>query len=488
MNHSEKELWWLRVITKWNRQAFALLMLVLSGSAAYSQCACAENFEFVYSKVKLNYAGWTDKTTPDPQGFATFTQQQRLKAQAETNPDYCYKIISNWLDYFKDRHTNLYHKNQNLNLDGKPNEKIRAHVVATETIALSEQQVKEQIDASNAIEGIWKNEGYTVAIIKNKNAYRDYAAIILKADSVYWMPGQVKMELEEKNPGQFEVLFYMRDHSLRLSTAKVAGNVLEIEGLSSFTKTFPQASVQSVISERISTEAELQWINPNTFYLRLPTFNHHVKENLDSILLANHDRLITTPNLIIDVRNNGGGSDITYADVIQYLYTHPINMVNNSILSTPDNIAKFEAILNDPQYPKQSKTYIRKLVNELKAHPNTFYRKKDNTLKLKKTLANPKQIVVLINGGCASSCEEFVLAAKQSKKVTLMGDNTMGVLDYANIHTLDLPCVKWGLQYATSRTNRLPHYPIDNIGIKPAIKIPKEVNWIEFAIEYFNSK
>lgn len=69
-----------------------------------------------------------------------------------------------------------------------------------------------------------------------------------------------------------------------------------------------------------------------------------------------------------------------------------------------------------------------------------------------------------------------------------MGDNTMGVLDYANIHTLDLPCVKWGLQYATSRTNRLPHYPIDNIGIKPAIKIPKEVNWIEFAIEYFNSK
>jgi hypothetical protein len=45
-----------------------------------------------------------------------------------------------------------------------------------------------------------------------------------------------------------------------------------------------------------------------------------------------------------------------------------------------------------------------------------------------------------------------------------------------------------GLQYATSRTNRLPDYPIDNIGIEPNKKIPEEKNWVEFAVEYLKEK
>jgi len=69
-----------------------------------------------------------------------------------------------------------------------------------------------------------------------------------------------------------------------------------------------------------------------------------------------------------------------------------------------------------------------------------------------------------------------------------MGENTGGVLDYANVHYLQLPCKGWMLQYATSRSNRLPDFPIDNIGIEPTVKIPKEENWIEFAVEYLKKK
>lgn len=489
LNRSEKELWWLRAITKRQKQFVVFTVLITAGvSVTYSQCTCAENFEFVYSKTKLNYAGWADKTTPDPQGFASFTEQQRRKASAETDKNHCYTIIHDWLAYFRDEHTRLYNKTPTLNFEGKTNEEIRTFFSATETIPLTEQQVIEQIDLTDALEGIWQNEAYRIAIVKSKTNQRDYAAVVLKADSVYWLPGQVKFELQEQSPGTFSAMFYMRDHALRTTSATIKGNVLNVRHLSSFTKVLPKPNANEQQTEQLSTRTVLQKLNATTFYLRLPTFNYYAKKALDSILLANHEAITATPNLIIDVRDNGGGDDVTYSDVIPYVYTNKIKTINNSILSTPDNIAKFEKILNNPAYTKRDKAYIQKLVKQLKARPNAFYRKQDNTITLKSVLENPKQVVVLINDGCASSCEEFVLTVTQSTKVTLMGDNTMGALDYANVHVLDLPCSDWGLQYATSRTNRLPDYPIDNIGIAPAIRIPQEKNWVEVAAAYFKSK
>lgn len=461
----------------------------MSVSSVYGQCNCVENFEFVYSKLKLNYAGWSDKTTPDPQGFAIFTEQHRVKALPETNPNYCYKIIHDWLSYFKDAHTSLYSKSSAIEFEGKSAEEIRRHFYSSETILLSEQQLKEQIDSFNPVEGVWKNGAYTIAIVKNKTAHRDYVGVILKADSVYWMPGQVKVELKEKSSDRFEAIFYMRDHTIRITNASINGNTLQLNNLSSFTKAYPQTAGKNTPpkTENTSVRTALVRINTNTFYLRLPTFNHSAKSMLDSMLLANHDSLIETPNLIMDVRDNGGGDDVTYSTIIPYLFTNKIKQINNSIWSSPDNIAKFEAILNNPSYPETNKNYIRKLVRDLKASPNTFYKKENYTINLKKVLTNPQKIMILINKNCASSCEEFLLVAKQSKKVTLLGENTMGVLDYANVHTLDLPYNGWGLQYATSRTNRLPDYPIDNIGIEPNVKIPKDVNWIEFATEYLKA-
>lgn len=462
------------------------LFLVLHIGVANSQCNCTENFEFVYSKLKANYAGWLDKTTPDPQGFAMFTEQQRTKASSEKNPNYCYKIIHDWLAYFRDRHTSIYSKGSELNFDSKRNEEIRAHFATTENVTLTEQQVKDKIDTSNNMEGIWQNEAYTIAIVKSKNTNRDYIGVILKADSVYWMPGQVKIELEEKTTGEYEALFYMRDHSVQITNATLDGNELQFGNLSSFTKVYPQVETIKQVErlENISTKVELRKINANTFYLRLPTFDHVIKSALDSILLAHHETLIETPNLIIDVRNNGGGDDVTYSTIIPYLFTNKIKLINNSILSSPDNIAKFEAILNNPAYPESNKSYIRKLVKDLKANPNAFYKKEDFAMNLRKIFPYPKRVVILINKNCGSSCEEFLLTAQQSKKVTLMGEHTMGVLDYANVHTLDLPYREWGLQYATSRSNRLPDYPIDNIGIEPSIKIPNDVDWIAFAMQY----
>ena len=54
----------------------------------------------------------------------------------------------------------------------------------------------------------------------------------------------------------------------------------------------------------------------------------------------------------------------------------------------------------------------------------------DSSMKLK---AYPKKIVILINKWCGSSTEELLFAARQSSKVILVGENTIGNLDYSNV-------------------------------------------------------
>ena len=458
--------------------------------AAHGQCNCSENFEFVYTKIKTNYAGWKDKTSVNPTAFDRFTEQQRQKAKQETQKNYCYKIIHDWLTYFSDHHTHLY-SSSSTNIDGRTEDEIRNHFANTERINLTQAEALEKLADASGVEGVWQMEGgnYRVAIIKSKTPHREYAAVVLRADSVYWMQGQIKFELQEISSARFDALFYMRDHGLRLTTATLDQNQLSFDGLNSFKKIYPVSEVKPrKLNETVSYKTELKKINPSTVYMRLPTFNHLVKNAVDSILQANHDLITETPNLILDVRDNGGGSDVTYSELIQYLYTNKIVLVNNSIWSSEDNIQKFKNILNDPDFPNSGKGYIRGLIKRMEDNPDTFVKKDDNTIRKWSVLPLPKKIVILINNRCGSSCEEFVLAARQSKKVILMGENTMGVLDYANVHTLTLPCSEWGLQYATSRTNRLPDFPIDNIGIAPEVRVPEGKNWVEFATEYLNKK
>jgi C-terminal processing protease CtpA/Prc len=113
----------------------------------------------------------------------------------------------------------------------------------------------------------------------------------------------------------------------------------------------------------------------------------------------------------------------------------------------------------------------------------------DDTTVLEKVMANPKQVVILIDGKCASSTEQFLLAAVQSRKVTLMGQSTRGVLDYANMRDVAYPCFPFTLSYATTRSRRLnTGKGVDLIGIRPNVFLQTNEDWITRAIQYLRTK
>lgn len=82
---------------------------------------------------------------------------------------------------------------------------------------------------------------------------------------------------------------------------------------------------------------------------------------------------------------------------------------------------------------------------------------------------SPRQILFLADKEVGSASEALLFAARQSKKVKIMGTPTYSVLDYASARGIDLKLSNRMLVLPTNRSVRLPEYPIDNIGIQPDI-------------------
>lgn len=226
-------------------------------------------------------------------------------------------------------------------------------------------------------------------------------------------------------------------------------------------------------------------LDASTNLLRIGSFNVAYKRTIDSLIEAHDGTIRQTRNLLIDLRGNGGGSDVSYHSLLPLLYTGPVITPGAAKLSTPDNIAKYRADAANPDYPPAARALAQQDADRMAAEPGRLLPGTIDTLILPGISPFPALVGILTDKGCGSTTEQFLLAALQSKKTVLLGETSRGVLDYANMHFLDLPCSGWKLGYATSRSMRLPRHPVDNTGISPDIRIdPAEKDWVSFAERY----
>ena len=108
----------------------------------------------------------------------------------------------------------------------------------------------------------------------------------------------------------------------------------------------------------------------------------------------------------------------------------------------------------------------------------------DRTIRMDTVFPMPRRVAVLVDSGCASSCENFLLRVRQSTKVTTMGTHSAGVGDYGEVRFVWLP----GWRRVGLPTNRSRGPRIDNVGIAPAVVIPgSESDPVAFARRYLAS-
>jgi len=220
-------------------------------------------------------------------------------------------------------------------------------------------------------------------------------------------------------------------------------------------------------------------IDSNAILLRIPNFSWDRKEMIDSLILKNKKEITSTPILLIDLRGNGGGTDYSFLELLPLIYTHPYQSKGVEWWASQGNISYFDKAIKEGNIKKGKEDETMVFLDSLRKHKNTFVQiDKLDTITRDKVYEMPRLVGVIVDDYCASSCEQFVLIAKNSSKTTIFGTQTLGVLDFSNVVPENLLTSGLRIRYPMTRSARLPEYPIDNIGIKPDIEInlPENLN------------
>lgn len=181
-------------------------------------------------------------------------------------------------------------------------------------------------------------------------------------------------------------------------------------------------------------------------YMRIPSFSSSINNsNIDGALI----RLKDCKGLIIDIRDNGGGSISISDALVSHLY---------------DKDAK--------DYTDNGRLvgYIRHKTG--KGH-NEFSSAREIYLKaVSKGVIWLRPTIVLTNGGVFSAANDFVMKVKGLPYIAILGDDTGGGSGLPM--SSELPN-GWGIRYSSSRiTNR---YNEDvEFGIEPNIKVKMNIN------------
>src|SRR3569833_2340753 len=290
-------------LQKMKKVLLAAAIILFAAQISYGQsCSCSDVLSQLIWKTEHDYAGYIHKVKEkDTTAYSKFKAKLVQEARASSFKG-CYTLLEKYVDYFHDGH--LYvGEFPGKQPDSLINSVKRYQLSANYEIALLKNEHRD------SIEGIWKGgNGLQLAIVKV--SANTFYGEVQKIAAPRWEPGMVKLELTKTGDNHYNVALYRNDFArVRFTDLSISKNTMFSFGVYRFAKTFP-------------VNPEAQYIDPKD--PQLPTIRALDKDNvlltipsalidgryLDSILLKNITLVTTAPNLIIDVRSNGGGNYI----------------------------------------------------------------------------------------------------------------------------------------------------------------------------------
>lgn len=468
-----------------NRVIIFLSFFLISLSVKSQPCDCSSDLNYLIKKVEENYAGYQHKVKGDEikryQKLIT-----NLKAQAaQTKYEECFFILRAYTNFFKDGHLGIISApsfNQ-IQKDSLKSLHPKGYYTADEIKSYLTNN-KNKLDV---VEGIWNTTSFTVGITKSKNK-GEFIATILDTEEKDWKVGDIKFTLEKKKDNSYDIQFYNVTYFKQHFNSNIYKEILLPISNLLLVKTSPENDGSKYINSKNPSLPTLSRLNSDNLLLCLPSFMIDGKY-LDSLLNAKEKEILSTKNLIIDLRGNGGGNFV-YGKLLEYITdTDTLYSGKAKILSAKDNIIYHNYYVDYYTQAKQAvPQYLSDLIRRMKDNPGKIldYYPLTN-FPVEKVTTYPKKVAILTDKANLSAAEAFLMYAKQSKKVIQIGTNTKGVLDYMNVFTVNLQCKKryYSLYYPIYFNAELPEKSINNVGFKPdVISNLHGQKLVEFVIKY----
>jgi hypothetical protein len=470
---------------------FIIIHMVSVTPAMAQDCDCLSEFRFVKQFIEKNHGGFfVNIKTPDESKYKAFTDKLEDAIRSDPSPSRCIVYLKRYIHYLKDHHSNIIPAGRLVNENDPAQLDSFLHSVTflqRERISIDSAAITRQLArTADTLEGVYSTPDsvYVVALIRNQNTRRDYAAVILSTKAKTWRQGQVKFELKKINDSIYERIMYRRDHS---GDYDLLPAVYGAPVLTGWIKWYPVSSLPKNI-QQISTQlVDFKVLDAQTSMISIRSFDAFRSKQLDSAYRKIIPEILKYPNLIIDVRNNGGGTDANFFALMPLLYTDAITVDMVDTYNTPAN-RKAYADYDSSIRANGNRGVFADDLERVKGHADYSlvpmgsgrssirnYRPAENA---------PTRIAILYNRNCASSCESMLFQAMYSKKTIFVGENSGGYTGYGNVMSIRTPCGNT-LNWTTTVSRKEQAYEF--IGIPPHYRIPaNEPDWVAYTQKLLN--
>lgn len=465
---------------------FIVGMVLLSSSASGQTCTYESNFEWLKKTFEENDAGF--QYIIDKKGEAAYNIHNQMmleKVRKAKSSLESTQLFYEWLKFFRSGHIGIERLVYEATTPGTVSQPAEKTGMWKGDVSQFEKYIDTKKEAD--FEGIWQTGAYKIGI---KKEGEDYVGFIVEADVDGWREqGQIKLKFEQQGD-RLTSTFYLRNYSAENSENPelLGSNYLQIgqRTLKRLKPVFPEEPmVENYFKSVDAEDPYLEELNATTLYMRIPSFEYGYRSDINKVIAENREKILNKENLIIDLRDNGGGSDQCFEELLPFLYTNPVREISVEFLSTELNNKVFLDYSTNPDFDEDMRQWAKNAYDKLQGRLGEFVFTLDEPVHVERrdtVYEYPKSVGIIINERNASTTEQFLLAAKQSKKVKLFGVTTSGALDISNMASVESPCKEFRLWYCMSRSLRIPGMTIDDIGLQPDFYLDKAIpqhKWVE---------
>jgi len=460
---------------KFTIRLFLSCMIIFSQKALPAQLYNRADIDFLLKKITMVYAGYKDKVKDGR--FKKLVQLCRLDPGKDS-----FAVLSRITSYFADHHLSIYQKKLNKHID-------------TALCRLQYERLRipgNKETKTSRYEGYWINELNSTVIYLQETGKNKFEGCVIETRVPGVPAGYCILRLNNNTSAKGLTDYINIDGELRVFTRShfKDDSVLIVNSFSKWHKL--KNYQKNILQQRLPvvTTPSLTLLDSTTVLIRMNNFSSKgIAGFYDSLIKANSVSIASCKNLIIDIRNNGGGSIRGFFSLLPFFCTTPLFNVGSYQLCSNDLIE--DARQSRKLYSERNDTTLvaeyDKFIARMMEHKNTFIYTPPDTLPCNPVSSRIKNVALLINHGCRSAAELMVLMLKQNNKVKTFGENTAGAVDYLDMIVYELPVSKFTFWVGTSKrkiTRSAPKF--DNSGIQPDITISENVtDWVAFVKKFY---